>query len=95
MEERNKYIDKLTAQLKGWEAEIQKLEAKADKASADVKAEYEERIKELRDKKDKANSKLEELRQSSQESWEDLKKSLDNLGEELNVLIKKAFKIFQ
>ena len=67
------YQDKLQAQLDKWGSEIDKLEAKADKAKAGLQIEYYKEIEDLRSKYQAAQQKLHELKKTSGEAWEDLK----------------------
>ena len=71
--DRKVFIDKLTAKLKQWDDDIDKLEAKAQTAKADVRAEYNEHIQDLRDKKKAAQERLEEVKHAGEGAWEDLK----------------------
>jgi len=73
MPTREEYIAKFKAQLDKWNAELELLEAKARKASADMKVEYQQQIQSLQHQRDKARARLTELRQASDSSWEDLK----------------------
>jgi uncharacterized coiled-coil DUF342 family protein len=91
MEDRKKYIDKMSAKLKEWDAEIQKLEAKADSAKADVKARYSKQIVDLRNKKDEAQQKLNQLQQASEDAWEELKDGIEKSWGTLGDSIKKAY----
>jgi hypothetical protein len=52
MSEREVYIEKMAAKLKEWDAKIEKLEAKARNAKADVKKEYDEQIREMKTQQD-------------------------------------------
>jgi len=85
--DRKAFIDKLTAQLKKWDNDIDKLEAKAQKAKADVRADYNKQIQDLRDKKKAAQGRLEEVKNAGEEAWEDLKAG----AEEAYDSIKNAF----
>lgn len=78
MADRKAYIDKLAAQLKQWDAEIEKLEAKAQQAKAEARAEFNQRIEELRRKKTSAQNKL-EIKQASEAAWEELKAGADQV----------------
>ena len=71
--DRKAFIDKLTAKLKQWDDDIDKLEARAQKAGADVRAEYNKHIQDLRDKKKAAQERLEEVKHAGEEAWEDIK----------------------
>ena len=52
MGKKEAYIEKLEAQLREWSSKIDELKARADKAKADVKLEYEKQIGELRTKQE-------------------------------------------
>ncbi|HEU18598.1 MAG TPA: DUF2254 domain-containing protein [Deltaproteobacteria bacterium] len=84
---RKAFIDKLAAQLKQWDADIDKLEAKAEKAKAEAKADYQKQIEDLRDKKQTAKDKLDEVKQAGEEAWEELKSG----AEEAFDTMKNAF----
>jgi DNA repair ATPase RecN len=71
--DRSAFIDKVAAQLKQWNAEIENLEAKADKAKAVAKADYRKHIEDLRIKKQAVQDRLEDAKQTSDEAWEELK----------------------
>ncbi len=79
MNKKDAYVEKLKAQLDIWKADIDKLEAKARKATADAKVMYEERIGEVRSKWEATKDKLMDI--EDEDEWEDLKKEVDKLGE--------------
>jgi hypothetical protein len=87
--DRKVFIDKLNAQLKQWDDDIDKLEAKAQKAKADVRADYNEHIQDLRDRKKAAQRRLEEVKHAGEEAWEELKSGT----EEAYDSIKNAFQL--
>jgi len=74
METKDAYVAKLKAQIDGWSAEIDKLEAKAKKTRED----YETQIKALRQKYDSAKVKITEIQQASEASWQDLKQGIES-----------------
>jgi uncharacterized coiled-coil DUF342 family protein len=73
MENRREYIDRLAARLIELESEILELEAIADKAIAEVKAEYHQQIKELFLKKEELQNKASKIKDASGNAWEDMK----------------------
>lgn len=77
MSERQEYIDKLTEKLQRWDKEIAALDGKITTVSDDVKAEYQARLKELLEHKAVAQKKLREVRDSSEEAWQELQKGLE------------------
>ena len=77
-EKRDAYVQKLKAQLDEWNADINKLEAKSDKAEAGAKIEYHKQIADLRARLKEVGNKIGELQQTGEEPWEDLKQGLEN-----------------
>jgi hypothetical protein len=78
------YEKKLQAQLDEWGAEIDKLKAKADKAEADAQLDYYKEIEELRTNQEVANKKLSELKEASEDAWEDLKAGIESAWDSLS-----------
>ena len=70
--DRKAYIDKLTAQLKLWDAEIKLMEAEAEKAKAEARIKYNKYLEDLRKQEKAAQEKLEEIRQTNEEAWKEL-----------------------
>ncbi len=84
------YIEKIQAKLDQWSAELDKLEAKARDAKADVKVSLQGHIDVLSQKRDDAKAKLKEIRQSSNGAWEDLKEGAEGAFDSLREAINKA-----
>ncbi len=89
-DKRKKYLEKLDAQLKEWNAQISLLKAKADKARAEAKSEYYKTINALQKKTDEAGPKLQELKTASDEAWEDLKSGAEKAWAEVKTAIEAA-----
>lgn len=95
MSSREEYIRKLQAKLEVWNAEIDKLGAKAGEVSADIKNEYREQIESLRKKQATARVKIDELQQASEHAWKDMKTGIEhawNSLEEAIAAVKSRFK---
>jgi len=95
MENRKEYIDKMAAKLKGWDDEIIKLEAKADAAKSDLKAEINHHVDDLKAKKEAALQKLKEIRASGGEAWGDLKAGAETTMGTVEDTLKKAWARFK
>jgi len=93
--DRKAFIDKMSAQLKIWDAEIDKLEAKAEKAKADAKADYKKEIKDLRAKKQAAKDKLETVRQSGEMAWKELKSGAEKAYDTMKNAFQAAMSKFK
>jgi hypothetical protein len=95
MENRKDYIDRMAARLKEWDTELQKLEAKAEVAKADVKASYNQQIKELRLKKEEAQQKLRKIQDAGEDAWEELKEGAEKSWNLFEDSVKKAWGKFK
>ncbi|WP_295628547.1 coiled coil domain-containing protein [uncultured Nitrosomonas sp.] len=89
------YEKKLQAQLDECAAEIDKLKAKAAKAEADAQIEYYKQIEELKSKQATVNGKLSELKDASEDAWEDLKAGAESAWDSLSGALKSAASRFK
>jgi carbonic anhydrase len=80
----------MEAQLGEWGAEIDKLQAKADKVKEDAKQGYLDQIEDLRAKQAAMQAKLQELKTSDEGAWGDLKEGLDKSWNEIKDAFNKA-----
>ena len=87
---RDAYVQKLKAQLDEWNADIDKLAAKAAQAEAGMKIEYQNQLNELRGKRDDVRGKLSAIQEAGEGAWEDLKEGLENSWEILKMSFNKA-----
>ncbi|MGM0652278.1 MAG: hypothetical protein ACQES4_05790 [Bacillota bacterium] len=71
------YQEKIEAQLKEWQAEVNKLRAQAEGKSADAKIVYMEKVKELEKEMEQARDKLESLKKAGENTWEEAKKEVE------------------
>jgi hypothetical protein len=89
------YLEKHEAQLRAWEAEIQKLEAKAAAANADVKIVYYEQLQALYSKRDRVREELRALKSAGAEAWGSLKTGLEDAWDDLKSGMKGAVENFR
>ena len=78
MKSREEYIDKMADQLKAWSANIDELEVRVSAVRADMKAGYESRIREIREKRETLAQKIQELGETSGEAWDALRVGVDS-----------------
>lgn len=95
MSMKDAYVQKLQAQLDAWNAEIDKLKAKADSEEADAKIKYYEQIDNLRKEQLDAQEKLTELQKAGETAWEDLKAGVESAWDSLENAMKKAASRFK
>ena len=73
MEYSREYIEKIADRLNNLDREIGELEAIADKAVEEVRANYRHQINELFLKKEELQNKVVKIREASGNAWEDMK----------------------
>jgi uncharacterized coiled-coil DUF342 family protein len=71
-------VQKLKAKMDEWNAEIDKIETKADQADAEAKIEYHKQLKDLRAKHKDLEDKIVAVQQTRDGAWEDLKQGFEN-----------------
>jgi chromosome segregation ATPase len=84
------YQEKTRARLREWQARVDVLKARADKAEAEKKIEYHEQIEALRSKQEQARQKLDALQAAGEGAWEDLKAGVDSALDDLGEAVGKA-----
>lgn len=90
MSKRDEYIDKVTAKLKEWDAELDKLEAEVNQSKGDVEADVKKQIDKLKKKKTEVSHQLESLKEASDDAWKDLKEGIDESWDALSTAFDKA-----
>jgi len=90
MEIQEAYKQKMAAQLKEWNAQIELLEARVENASADVAVRQAETLRDLRAKQRAAAEKMLELEKSTGEAWEKVKETADKVWDELKAGVTEA-----
>ena len=94
-DKRKAYEEKLDAQLREWNAQIELLKAKADHAKADAKIEYLKAIETLQGKQSEAKAKLQELKTAGDAAWEDLKIGAEKAWAEVKTAVRDATSRFK
>ena len=88
MSTKEEYIRKMHAKLDIWSAEIDSLAAKADQASAELKAGYHKQIEALNARREDARKKMAQLQSAGEGAWQDMKAGVelawDAMGEAID-----------
>lgn len=92
---KEEYQKELQEQLDEWGKEIDKLKVVADKAKTGLQGEYYKEIADLQSNKQAAQQKLDELKTSSGEAWEDLKGGIEISWDAMGNAIKSAISRFK
>ncbi len=98
-EGKKSYLSQLADQLKDLDAKLDELKAKAKDATAGttagMKADYEKASVELKKMRADAEAKIEELKKSSGEGWEEIKKGADKAVKDLSEAFNSALGKFK
>ena len=94
-EKRKAYEEKIDAQLNEWNAQIDLLKAKADKAKAETKIKYYNAIEALQHKQSEAKTKLHELKTAGDGAWADLKTGAERVWDETKSAFNDAISKFK
>lgn len=90
MSTRHAFIENLKHQLDEWDADLAELETKAASAKEELKAGYQHDLAALRQQRDEAMRKLNELRATTGDAWEDLKQGAETAWSDLKSAFAKA-----
>jgi len=71
------YIDRLSARIDRWDADLDKLRARAREASADVEIAVRKSIKQIAQNRDDIGKRLKKIGAASTEAWTGLRKQTD------------------
>jgi len=90
MSKRDEYVEKLKGQLDQWNAEVAKWEAKAQKAQAGARVEYDKHLNDLRRQRDQALEHMKRVQAASGEAWVDLVRGADEALAKMREALEKA-----
>ena len=90
MENRTEYVEKLSAQMVEWDAQIDRLKNKAESATPEVKFEYNKSIATLQLKRDEAAVKLQGISTASDDEWDDIKTGTERVWGEVRTILHDA-----
>lgn len=83
MATRKEYIDKLENQLREWNTQINEYQKKAEGRSNELKAKFDLKIKEIKEKRAKLRLKLDKIKDSGEDTFDRLKKDADHLWDNI------------
>ena len=92
MDKRTEYVEKLSAQMLEWDAQIDRLKFKAKSATPEARLEYSNAIAALQLKRDEAALKLQGISAAGDDEWEDLKTGTEQIWGEFTTILRDAIK---
>ncbi len=90
MSDKELYQQKRQAQLDGWQAEVDKLKAKASAASADVQLEMNRQIRALESKIAEGKAKLSKLSEAGEDAWDSIRDGVESAWDSMKSAVKDA-----
>jgi hypothetical protein len=90
MDKRTEYVEKLSAQMVEWEAQIDQLKIKATSARPETRLECSSTIAALQLKRDEAAVKLQGISAAGDDEWEDLKKGTEQVWGDVRTMLRDA-----
>ncbi len=88
--ERELYEKKMRAQLDEWKAELAKIKAQTEGASADAQLTWKREMEELEREIEQGEQRLEELGEASGDAWESVKQGAESAWASLSSGFRKA-----
>ena len=88
--DRNEFVSKFKDKLDEWNADIDQLEARAGRASENLRDEFKAAVNDLRQKRDEIDDALADFGDSMQEALADVMEGIHEAGEDLGASIADA-----
>jgi prefoldin subunit 5 len=90
MSTHSEYIARMETHLKKWDADVDALAVEAKKASAEARAVYDERIKDLRASRDAAQATFLKIRQAAESAGAQMQSAMQVAWETMQSAFEKA-----
>lgn len=88
--DRDEFVSRFKAKLDEWNADIDELETRAERAGVKARGEAGKLLQGLRDKRDAVEQALKEVGQHVGEAWHDMREGIEEAGEDLRAGISDA-----
>ena len=89
------YEQQQRAKLKEWQADIDKLQARAEKAGASARIEFHQQIEDLRAQRKATESKLDDLARAGEQQWDAMKSGIEGALRDMGDRIKATSALFR
>ena len=90
MGKKDEYFAAMESEIKKWDAEVDKLNAKGKQMSADIRVGYDTQLKAMRADRDLTVSKLQEMRTASESAWQQMQSGVDAAWTSMRNALDKA-----
>ena len=93
--EKKSYMQMLADKIVEWDKKLDELKKQGTEAASVMKEDYAKMSEDLKAKKKDAEVKIKQLRESSGEGWEELKKGAEKAASELSDAFDRALSKFK
>jgi hypothetical protein len=87
MDKQTEYVEKLSAEMVEWDAQIDRLKYKEDSTMSAAKSDYSGAIEALQHKRDEAALKLQGVSVASNHEWEEMKSGTELVWGEVRSML--------
>jgi len=95
MSKKDEYCATMESEIKKWDEEVDKLNAKGKQVSADLRVGYDTQLKAMRADRDLAFSKLQEVRTANESAWQHMQAGMDAAWNSMKNALDKAASQFK
>jgi uncharacterized protein YhjY with autotransporter beta-barrel domain len=92
---RDEFVLKLKEKIDLWNADLDKLQARADLASAEARVKYQQQIEDLKIKRGELEEKMAQLRGASEGAWGDVKAGMEVAWSSMSEALSSAMQRFK
>ena len=90
MGKKDEYCATMESEIKKWNAEVDKLDAKGKQMTADARVGYDAQVKAMRADRDLAYSKLQDMRTANESAWQHMQSGVDAAWASMKNALDKA-----
>jgi hypothetical protein len=95
MEDKKTYLQQMADRILEWDKKIEDLKKKGEAASAGMREDYLRMAEDLKVKRQEAEVKIKQLKATSGEGWEEIKKGAEKAIGDLSEAFNKALSKFK
>lgn len=92
---REDFVLKLKEKIDLWNADLDKLQAKADLAGTEARVKYQQQIDDLKKKRGELEEKMAQLRGASEGAWGDVKTGMEIAWSSMSEALSSAMQRFK
>jgi uncharacterized protein YhaN len=92
---REDFVIKLKEKIDLWNADLDKLQARADQASAEARVKYQQQIEDLHAKRGELEVKMAQLRGAGEGAWDDVRTGMEIAWSSMSEALSSALQRFK